>query len=887
MSIATAVGLLWSMTMVAGAAAQDVSGALTGRFTTESGAPLPQVEVEIAGPGLLRPRITSSDQRGTVHLLSLPAGMYALRVRHIGYRPVRIEAVQIRLGRTTSLGDVSLAEQPVELEEVVVSARGALVDPTTTTVGATLGAETYDVLPVERDARVLATLLPQANGSYLGDEVNFAGSTGFENHYFIDGTDVTDPFRARTGTVLPYNFVKEVEVRTGGYEAEYRSSLGGIVNVVTYSGGDAFEGQVFGFLTANQFAGDARQGVAEPQKGDFTRYDLGVRVGGPIRRGQAWFVAAYSPAVVHEDVSLPGVGFSSDRSTSHSFATKLTWQAGSRTDLALTVLGDPTSRDGVGATLFNYAVATGFANPDPSLGDLASGGVTASLRARHFAGDHLVLESSLSRLSREEEYRPRPSGITGELVIDRPTGVWSGGYPERVDYHSVRLAANAGATLQLGRHTLKGGAEYVDNRLDQDLQAGALFLNGDGTFLRFVQVGRGTVHHRMPSFYAQDSWQVHDRVRLNAGLRWDGQYLIGSDGHIAQEIQGEFQPRIGIIYSAGSGRAQKLFGSYGRFSQELSTYVSSFHYTDPSYSVFTAYSQDPRVTPTPGQPFVLEPSRKSIPGLRGQAYDEWTLGYERQVGSAMKVGIRGIIRNLHQAIEDAFDTTAGGRLTLGNPGRRELAGFPRARRRYQALELSLEYAAGRRLRALASYVLSRNYGNYGGLFTAEFGTGLPNAYLPFDVPDILANSTGLLPNDRPQVLKFAGSYAVAGRLTAGTIFLWETGTPLNEFGSTIYGYPYASFLQKRGTAGRTPAIADWNLRLAWDLSGVTGARWRPTVLLDLFHIGSARRPVNIDQEHYLGPLDADGNEANPNPTYLRPTRYAPPMSARLGLVADF
>jgi hypothetical protein len=876
-----------SVTVVAGAAAQDVSGALTGRFTSESGEPLPQVEVEIAGQGLPRPRIASSDQRGRIHLLSLPGGVYELRVRHIGYRPVRIEAVHIRLGRTTSLGDVSLLTQPVELEEVVVSARGALIDPTTTTVGATLGAETYDALPVERDYRALATLLPEANASFLGDEINFAGSTGLENHYFIDGTDVTDPYRSRTGTVLPYNFVREIEVRTGGYEAEYRSSLGGIVNVVTHSGGDELHGQVFGFLSADQLAGDLRHGIAEPRKGDFTRYDVGVRLGGPIRRGRMWFVAAYNPAVVHEDVYLPGVGFSSDRSTSHNFATKLTWQAGPNTDLALTVLGDPTNRAGVGATIFNYDVAAGFANPDPALGDLASGGVTATLRARHFVGDRLLLESSLSRLTREEQYLPRGGGNQDEMLIDRATGIWSGGYPEQVDLHSERFAASVSATLQLGRHTLKTGAEYVDSRLDQDLQADALFREQDGTYFRFFQIGEGTVHHRMPSLYAQDSWQLHEQLRLNAGLRWDGQYLIGSDGHLAQEIRGEFQPRIGLVYSLGPIGLHKLFGSYGRFSQELSTYVSSFHFTDPSHSRFSHYPSDPRLGAVADNTFAIEPSYKDIPGLRGQAYDEWTLGYERQVGAAMKVGVRGIVRHLHQAIEDAFDSTAGGRLTLGNPGRRELSGFPRARRRYQALELSLEIAPGRRLQALASYVLSRNYGNYGGLFTADFGTGLPNAYLPFDVPDILVNSTGLLPNDRPHVLKVAGSYAVGAGLTAGTVFMWESGTPLNEFGSTVYGYPYSSFLQKRGTAGRTPSIADWNLRLSYDFARITGGGWRPTVLLDLFHIGSARRPVNFDQAHFLGPLDAEGNEANPNPTYLRPTRYAPPMSARLGLVADF
>ena len=90
-------------------------------------------------------------------------------------------------------------------------------------------------------------LSPMATESYYGDGLNLAGSTGWENVYYIDGNNVTDPMRSSSGTNLPYNFVKEIEIKNGGYEAEFGSSIGGIANIITHSGGNQFHGQVFGF----------------------------------------------------------------------------------------------------------------------------------------------------------------------------------------------------------------------------------------------------------------------------------------------------------------------------------------------------------------------------------------------------------------------------------------------------------------------------------------------------------------------------------------------------------------------------------------------------------------------------------------------------------------
>ena len=142
----------------------------------------------------------------------------------------------MRLGRTTAIPAVQLAAPGSLVEHVKVVGKAPPIDPTSTTTGGNVSAALFSNLPVQRDYQSVATLLPNVSASYLGDPVNFGGATGFENRYFVDGIDVTDPSRGRGGTVLPPDFIQEVEVKTGGYEAEYRSALGGMVNVVTPSG---------------------------------------------------------------------------------------------------------------------------------------------------------------------------------------------------------------------------------------------------------------------------------------------------------------------------------------------------------------------------------------------------------------------------------------------------------------------------------------------------------------------------------------------------------------------------------------------------------------------------------------------------------------------------
>jgi hypothetical protein len=139
-----------------------------------------------------------------------------------------------------------------------------------------------------------------------------------------------------------------------------------------------------------------------------------------------------------------------------------------------------------------------------------------------------------------------------------------------------------------------------------------------------------------------------------------------------------------------------------------------------------------------------------------------------------------------------------------------------------------------------------------------------------------------VPNDRTHVLKFLGSYRFPMALTVGTSALLASGAPLSEYGTSVGGFPYWTFIRTRGTAGRTPTTWNIDLRFTYDVPVARGARVRPRVLLDVFNVGNQRRPLTYDQRHYT---TSDLSGVNPN--YGAVTQYQAPLSARLGMVVGF
>ena len=174
--------------------------------------------------------------------------------------------------------------------------------------------------------------------------VNIAGGSVWDNAYFVDGVDVTDPLNGSSGTNLPYNFLQAVEVKTGGYEAEYGRALGGVVNMVTPTGGNRFEGQIFSFLSDHRL----RTAATTEQRAQ-PRHLYPVRLGSrsPARSGRT---GPGSTDYIHRgrpDRFVSGHGPRPRPPATVPVRRKVTWQPQPVTRLSVTFTGDPSWHDAV------------------------------------------------------------------------------------------------------------------------------------------------------------------------------------------------------------------------------------------------------------------------------------------------------------------------------------------------------------------------------------------------------------------------------------------------------------------------------------------------------------------------------------------------------------
>ncbi|HXI19585.1 MAG TPA: TonB-dependent receptor, partial [Gemmatimonadales bacterium] len=536
-------GLVSSLLLAPALRAQDVSGALRGRVQGPDSQSLARVEVEASGPALPRPVTVETDAQGRFQLLSLPVGTYAVRLRAVGYRPVRYLGVTVGLGRTADLGSIVLQTLTVELPEITVEARPTPVDPTTTTVGATIPATAFDALPLDRSFRSVVALVPQATyqppnlgGDGAGSEgVNIAGGTVWDNAYYVDGMDVTDPLNGTTGTNLPYNFLQAVEVKTGGYEAEYGRALGGVINMVTPSGSNRFEGEAFSFLSDHRFTTAARYGRNQPNLDSYTQFEVGLALSGPIRRDRAWFYMAYSPIISGRTAFFRGMAPARDRLTQHRFAGKITWQPGPATRLVLSGIGDPGVHDAVQAG--DFGAPDSVLNPEPVLGTWRRGGESLSLRGSQLIRSRLLLEAVALRSWFRSDRLPQSPLGGGPVLLDYSSDpnsvIGSGGFggSDRVDLD--RTSFQLRGTIGAGPHTLKAGAEYQLNTLHERLEeggstGGGIWRYGNAFYLWDRLVSDGSVANRVYTLFAQDSWEATGWLRLNAGLRWEEQNWLDS-----------------------------------------------------------------------------------------------------------------------------------------------------------------------------------------------------------------------------------------------------------------------------------------------------------------------------------------------------------------------
>ena len=230
--------------------AQTPTGKIMGKVTDEEGVPLPGVSVTAQSPKLVGGAAAVTDEAGTFRMFALPSGTYSLTFELGGFNTIRRTDIFLQLEQTIT---INLIMQPATLEEeVTVIGLSPIIDVKSTVKGKTITRDLFMSLPKGRDFTGLIGIIPgvQYEGNTGGLSVD--GATGTENMWYVDGTNTTNMHIGTQGQGAVFELVDEVQVKASGYAAEFGGSMGGVVNVITRSGGNAFHGEIVGYYNNNK-----------------------------------------------------------------------------------------------------------------------------------------------------------------------------------------------------------------------------------------------------------------------------------------------------------------------------------------------------------------------------------------------------------------------------------------------------------------------------------------------------------------------------------------------------------------------------------------------------------------------------------------------------------
>jgi hypothetical protein len=378
---------LWSLLVTcclslaaASVLAQDVQtkGMIGGTVTDATGAAVPGAKIVVTGQ--TGERTGTTNESGIFRIENLEPGTYTVRVEQTGFKAAVANNVIVNVGRESTL---NLKLEPGEITATVdVTTTVGGIDQQSTATGQNLNDQLFQNVPVQRQVSSLFYLSPGATDSINGgrDNPSVAGGSALDNLYVADGVNITNSAFGGIGTFsrsygalgtgINTSFIKEVQVKTGGFEPQYGQSIGGIVNIITQSGGNEYHGSIYGFARPSAFEATRRQADATRvnKQGDLLHeenYDVGADVGGyvPGLKDKLFFFGSFNPTVRREIVtgvhanaadiaagneSIVNSGLFTQRGEfarryrTYNYAGKLDWVLNPNHQLTFSIFGDPT-----------------------------------------------------------------------------------------------------------------------------------------------------------------------------------------------------------------------------------------------------------------------------------------------------------------------------------------------------------------------------------------------------------------------------------------------------------------------------------------------------------------------------------------------------------------
>jgi len=727
--------------------AQDrTRGTIAGVVEDSTGAVVPNANVTLTGP--LGEISLTTDSRGAFLVPNLNPGQYAVRASLAGFRPTEIATVTNRVAEQTF---VRLVLQPAEVTQTLDVTLNRFaespIDSTKTNINTNISDALLQSTPVQRNVTAATYLAGGVRDSGGAGSANpsISGASGLENMTVVDGVNFTSPDFGSTGvfnrthgalgTGMNFDFVKQVEVKTGGFEAQYGQALGGIVNVVTKSGGNDIHGGIYQYYAPNELEATRKQPNASLQNpGTEIRgqadYDLTGELGGSFMRDKVFWYGAVSPTYTFNDIRAPlgydlrsrGTIVERQRSLSHS--GKVTFRITPDQQVEAAYFGDP-SRINPGP---HHTLARDI-HIDRREADSLMRWENKNMTARYDASyaNRYSVSLSAGRLFNKFNETNFAEDYSIESLVPGASGIgqrFSGGIGAYDNTRNANNQFNWFNALNFdfhGKNRVEFGYSYEDILSNSfSARSGDLWTVFGGptsvrpqdigtpvwgaTFLRQQLFPAGasvytlsgdefsaappnlTAHSRYQSGFLETTLSPSRYFTLKLGGRWEQQQLRGDP--VATSLNpnrnytftGNWAPRLGFTIDPTGNSHSKIYFNYGYVYEKVPLQLALRSLSGAGSYLGMRFSQPaPTAANYLGGGFLSGGSIAQVwPGTKSQYQREYVAGIEHAVTDHnIMVALRFVRRDLMRVLENMSGITVEEALA----GRTQtfIIGNPRAR----------------------------------------------------------------------------------------------------------------------------------------------------------------------------------------------------------------
>ena len=913
------------------------SASVSGRVTDPQGAVVPGALVTARQLDTNVSAEATTNQDGRFRFPYLKVGLYEVTIHLDGFADVK-RALTLTVGSAFEL-PIALALGGLDTS-VTVTGQATVLEAARSQIAGTVSQTEVSTLPMNgRNFLDLALLIPGVSPTNVASTQLFAETSAvpggglsvgsqrnFSNSFIVDGLSANDDAAGLSGIPYGVDAVDQFQVVTSGGQAELGRALGGYINVVTKSGTNVRHGNVYDYTRDDRFnAANALTGTTLPMH----QNQYGASAGGPIVRDRAFYFANVEQRKLNQSglttISPANVGIINARLQAVGYPGSLISTGPYPSPVDSTNVHARVDHQVSGADQISVRYGQYNVNSSNSRGAGGVGAPSASAALDNV--DRTVAVSNTMTLSPRTVNEARaqyafsdltapstdPIGPTVNIAGVAVFGTFSSSPTLRVN-KMFEVVDNV--SHQRGAHAMRAGVDVLFNH-DTINNPGAIrgsyafsslanFLSGTYNNAGFSQVfGPTSATQSNPNIgvYGQDEWKVGPSLTVNAGLRYDLQFLETIDTD-----RDNVSPRLGFAWSPRAPWNTVVRGSAGLFYDRVplraiaNALISAGNSTDLANLRKVSIGLSPGQAGAPVFPNTLNAAAPSVTLVNLTTMDrnmqnaysrQISLEVEQQLGARTTVGVgyqhtggRNLIISVNQNVPRcvAIGTNNGCRPipAYGNNGQYS----PLAESAYHGLHVSLVQRPGRWGSYRLTYTLSKATDNVGEFF---FSSPID----PFD----LSKDSGRSDDDQRHRLVMNGSVN-SSMEPAST--LWAKVSRGFQVSALVQYYSALPFnitsgvTTVQGTAGRpvvNGAFIERNAGVGPDFFSLgarvsrtfrLGNRLQLESLLEAFNLTNRKNVVTVN-----GNFGPGAYPTNPSSTFAQITAIGEPRSAQFGLRLKF